>query len=255
MGLGGSFMNRKGFTLIELLVVIAIIAILAAILFPVFARAKQAGMQASCLSNVRQLSSAMMVYLQNSNDVFPQGIVGTDYHNFHTFKPQRTAGMPGSTYEVSDGTHFGFWKSWMDLLYPYYKTTKVLVCPAIGKRTFFASQGMPEACYAYNPSISGLSCLTWGGRDYPANMAMIRHQTKLVMLFDCGTAMATIYDGFWAAQAFQDESLFFIHPHNGGANFAFADGHAKWIDRKSDVVNSGTSNTNKRNPYWWVEDN
>lgn len=63
--------NRRGFTLIELLVVIAIIAILAAILFPVFARAREAARAASCLSNTRQLGTAMQMYLQDYDSSYP----------------------------------------------------------------------------------------------------------------------------------------------------------------------------------------
>src|SRR3954463_137617 len=62
---------RRGFTLIELLVVIAIIAILAAILFPVFAHAREKARQTSCLSNLRQLSSAMLMYAGDYDERFP----------------------------------------------------------------------------------------------------------------------------------------------------------------------------------------
>src|SRR4030081_1131036 len=64
--------GRQGFTLIELLVVIAIIAILAAILFPVFAHAREKARQTSCLSNLRQLSMAYLIYLQDNDEVFPR---------------------------------------------------------------------------------------------------------------------------------------------------------------------------------------
>jgi prepilin-type N-terminal cleavage/methylation domain-containing protein len=64
-------MRRRGFTLIELLVVIAIIAILAAILFPVFAQAREAARASSCLSNVKQLSLGMMMYVQDYDERFP----------------------------------------------------------------------------------------------------------------------------------------------------------------------------------------
>src|SRR2546426_2934798 len=63
--------NRRGFTLIELLVVIAIIAILAAILFPVFAQAREKARQISCLSNQKQLGTAMQLYLQDWDERFP----------------------------------------------------------------------------------------------------------------------------------------------------------------------------------------
>ncbi|MFP3905132.1 MAG: prepilin-type N-terminal cleavage/methylation domain-containing protein, partial [Armatimonadota bacterium] len=61
--------GRKGFTLIELLVVIAIIAILAAILFPVFARAREKARQSSCLSNVKQIMLSLMMYTQDNDEV------------------------------------------------------------------------------------------------------------------------------------------------------------------------------------------
>ncbi|PJB63475.1 MAG: hypothetical protein CO095_16425, partial [Armatimonadetes bacterium CG_4_9_14_3_um_filter_58_7] len=63
--------NRSGFTLIELLVVIAIISILAAILFPVFAKAREKARTASCQSNLKQLSTAMLMYVQDYDEVHP----------------------------------------------------------------------------------------------------------------------------------------------------------------------------------------
>src|ERR1041385_3748666 len=67
------FPNKRGFTLIELLVVIAIIAILAAILFPVFAQAREKARQTSCLSNEKQLGLAVMQYLQDYDELLPTG--------------------------------------------------------------------------------------------------------------------------------------------------------------------------------------
>jgi prepilin-type N-terminal cleavage/methylation domain-containing protein/prepilin-type processing-associated H-X9-DG protein len=71
MGMNSSFTNRRAFTLIELLVVIAIIAILAAILFPVFAQAREKARQTSCLSNFKQNGTAIMMYLQDYDEAYP----------------------------------------------------------------------------------------------------------------------------------------------------------------------------------------
>ncbi len=68
-------MNRRGFTLIELLVVIAIIAILAAVLFPVFARAREAARRSACLSNLKQIGTALIMYTNTSNGYFPNSPV------------------------------------------------------------------------------------------------------------------------------------------------------------------------------------
>lgn len=70
-------MRRKGFTLIELLVVIAIIAILAAILFPVFAKAREKARQASCLSNIKQLSLGVVMYTEDYDQTYPPASYAT----------------------------------------------------------------------------------------------------------------------------------------------------------------------------------
>jgi prepilin-type N-terminal cleavage/methylation domain-containing protein/prepilin-type processing-associated H-X9-DG protein len=100
--------GRRGFTLIELLVVIAIIAILAAILFPVFAQAREKARQTSCLSNLKQLSTAMLMYAEDSDGLFPP-VIG------------RTR-QAKNLYEIS----------WMRILEPYTKNRGVYVCPSSG---------------------------------------------------------------------------------------------------------------------------
>src|SRR5438132_7895 len=98
-------MRKKGFTLIELLVVIAIIAILAAILFPVFAQAREKARAASCLSNMKQIGMALVQYLQDNDGAYPN--------------------YPGSTVSVAQPVTFP-WST----IQPYMKNGMVLRCPS-----------------------------------------------------------------------------------------------------------------------------
>jgi prepilin-type N-terminal cleavage/methylation domain-containing protein len=97
--------KRRGFTLIELLVVIAIIAILAAILFPVFARAREKARQASCQSNEKQIALAVLMYAQDYDEMLiPQWI------------PDLSANPP--------------YQCWPDVVAPYIKNSQVFLCPS-----------------------------------------------------------------------------------------------------------------------------
>ena len=93
------FRNRRGFTLIELLVVIAIIAILAAILFPVFARARENARRASCQSNLKQMGLGIIQYTQDYDEAMP-------------------------------GHNMGNGQLWMDIIQPYIKSDQLFVCPS-----------------------------------------------------------------------------------------------------------------------------
>lgn len=112
---------KRAFTLIELLVVIAIIAILAAILFPVFARAREAARKTACLSNTKQIGTALMMYSQDYEEVLPQ--------------PQSGA-CPGANC-------FG----WADMIYPYIKNEKVFECPSNTLKTYLIPGVTPSRFY------------------------------------------------------------------------------------------------------------
>src|SRR3989337_1088074 len=101
-------MRKRGFTLIELLVVIAIIAILAAILFPIFARAREKAMQASCLSNVKQLTLSVLMYMDDHDQIPP-------YRQF-IFWDYNWSGVIGAY-------------NWTYMLQPYVKNMDIFVCP------------------------------------------------------------------------------------------------------------------------------
>ena len=111
---------KKAFTLIELLVVIAIIAILAAILFPVFAQAKAAAKTTACLSNTKQIGLATMQYMSDSDGAFPQNWFG-DGNPFWEFWWQS---------HPSTGANAGPAYKWMDAIYPYVKSEAMFTCPS-----------------------------------------------------------------------------------------------------------------------------
>ncbi len=154
-------MKRSGFTLIELLVVIAIIAILAAILFPVFAQAREKARQAACLSNMRQLSTAVMMYVQDYDESYPM------------------------TANYNDGS--GPRTIWTEMIQPYVKNEGIFKCPSAIQPGYaanwanrgFASIGM-NAQLAYRDSSTNAnateaftSTLGLASVDEPARFALI----------------------------------------------------------------------------------
>ena len=216
-------MRRRGFTLIELLVVIAIIAILAAILFPVFARAREKARQASCASNLKQLCLAFQMYAQDYDETLPG---------------QNLAHYPGGpTVYPNDACCVERNIAWA-ITQPYIKNTQVLLCPSENDTDFsrgatpYGPAGVKQYKFKHGFCARGdgvkLAAIQW-----PAEIAMIREWHANHDDRECGCR--------------QPESP--ARRYNAG----FADGHVK-------VVRAGDSQMMKRgsnhwDPHWMVDQN
>ena len=185
-------MRRRGFTLIELLVVIAIIAILAAILFPVFARAREKARQASCQSNLKQITLAMAMYAQDYDDSLPYTISGS---------------MTGRLWSV------------FEAIEPYSKNQQIVICPSdtdgsVDLRTLGLGR------YSYIPNsivmpfnLVGIQVAPW------VAMVQVRKPAECIAFCDGDldeSALATPDLVVWPANR-----------HNDMANYSFIDGHVK----------------------------
>ncbi|MFP4249846.1 MAG: type II secretion system protein [Armatimonadota bacterium] len=184
--------RRNGFTLIELLVVIAIIAILAAILFPVFARAREKARQSNCLSNVKQIMTGIQMYSQDYDERLPQA----------------------RFWYTGSGSPYLYTRAIM----PYVMNEQLFVCPSDTEGAFVDDWGS-------NPHRSELSYgFNYEGLDYGAKLAGIDAPAQTVLIADARGYL-------WSATAdpmVDDDTDSRIRArHNDQANLGFVDGHAK----------------------------
>ena len=198
--------ERSAFTLIELLVVIAIIAILAAILFPVFAKAREKARQSTCASNLKQIGLAAQQYVQDYDETYPWYVNGSSW----------TSWAAGSAY-------------WGRFLEPYCKNQQMFACPS-------AAQG-----YISNPHAYGLSGYIDGGGTGPGiALASITSPADKIYAHDsyedrmddngdmlCPASGQTTNLTQWTAEADRHE----YWRHNETCNVAWTDGHVKALVR------------------------
>ena len=241
---------KKGFTLIELLVVIAIIAILAAILFPVFAQAREKARQTSCLSNMKNIGTAIMLYTDDNHETYPM-----------SYGP-----VSGDTYK-----HY-----WPAKIFPYAKDWKIFYCPSHWN-TY--NKDLPDDG-TYGASSQGKSALSAGytANAYllaysghtiypssPVKMARVKSPSNVIAVYEAsswGMGDNDLANNGWysaylpgtgsagiattASLSGEQLSDYNDGRHNAGINIAYADGHAAY-EKSADVYS--WINTTSKNPF------
>ncbi|NSW55602.1 MAG: DUF1559 domain-containing protein [Armatimonadetes bacterium] len=205
---------RRGFTLIELLVVIAIIAILAAILFPVFARAREAARRTSCVSNLRQLGLAAHMYAQDFDEMMP-----CDYHACN-----------------SSTTHSRL----VAQILPYIKNRQIMYCPSASKIATWmpdfvatdaniAAGNISYYCFSYDqapgtvapakPNWSTWVCWGFLSSNY-GNFPRV--------MTESWDSQSWLFSDGWCKLTREQHGVTLHDSHNGSINICYLDGHVKF---------------------------
>src|SRR3954453_7753513 len=215
-------LRKRAFTLIELLVVIAIIAILAAILFPVFAQARDKARSVACLSNMKQIGTAESMYMQDYDggiqELIPGGAAGR-------------AGLVGQP------------SMWMGTLQPYIKSVDIFRCPSSSvSKADLTFDKRDSACSIGLNSFLGwyfnyFYYVTIGGNERkaayprPVREATIAYPAQTVVFGDAFdlTVAGRTPRAYWLDPGYGKGVRFGLSDrHSLGSNLVFADGHAKW---------------------------
>jgi prepilin-type N-terminal cleavage/methylation domain-containing protein/prepilin-type processing-associated H-X9-DG protein len=203
--------RTNGFTLIELLVVIAIIAILAAILFPVFARARENARRASCQSNLKQIGLGIMQYTQDYDETYP---------------------LDGSPWDVGQNWQKDF-NTWRTFIYPYVKSEQVFNCPSNPDNARDTFDGAWPSTPAFKISYNAVAGTVLD--DFPVKIASVENPATTLAVVEAyrgsnynaaaeweAAGMYRRFNPWWDAN---HDDLF--AGHMGTSNYLFSDGHVK----------------------------
>ncbi len=223
--------KRRGFTLIELLVVIAIIAILAAILFPVFAKAREKARQSSCSSNLKQMGLAILQYVQDYDEMMPTH--GRDPNLDAATQQRQAMSYPG-------------WVS--NVIIPYVKSYDIFTCPSksqsAGGGWVNPHNNNRKSLFAYNYRAAEWKSLS----DLANNEAGI---ARIVLVFDANNPWADgiifFTDRYINPYLAGNRSNSCWHTDNG--NYLYADGHVK-ATNWTQITWEQLELTNPSNPNW-----
>ncbi|WP_309714255.1 DUF1559 domain-containing protein [Armatimonas sp.] len=227
MKLFSRLFRRRVFTLIELLVVIAIIAILAAILFPVFAQARDKARQAACLSNLKQIGTATMMYVQDYDELYPNTRAWGRAWDGYPFVP--TAAQLAANRALYD-THVRYMP---DLLFPYTKNEGIFFCPSAPPNAGGYNMKRNGTSYLWQHQTSDCTGVPSGVINQPQikvaglSMAAVSQPARAPLIHDLP---------YWGSASGQGPTI-----HQNGINVAYADGHAKY-----------SQNLKPTEDWWWT---
>ncbi len=271
--------RNRAFTLIELLVVIAIIAILAAILFPVFAQAKAAAKKTSDLANVKQIGTSTAIYLSDSDDLYPLAS-GIDSNgnwgmNYNKYVPEDWAATP------SPAIRYNYSQGFIDnTLQPYIKNYGIMAIPGSPQTEYQATnptavgKTKQSTSYAFNGFLSSYSATSVAS---PAMLPLFTESEGFVNQKGWGFANPALscpqantgcvyqpYSATCSGNINGQQGYIYVPVvtkqwcNGNGQNFVLADGHAKFrtlIGATADANVSPwagyDSNGNENNSYWW----
>lgn len=209
-------LRKRGFTLIELLVVIAIIAILAAILFPVFARAREAARKTTCQSNLKQIATGMLMYAQDYDEKFMAG------------RPNCSHGDGGFPYWGQDANGIDDFHMqaffFAALVQPYVKNTALFRCPSVpdtgGWKDWFSGGQAPARMQAL-----GFKTLSY---EWKLGDAVGARCGQGLASYDAPSQMMMVFEGWNTFGPHDGKSVDTINKE-AAINVAFIDGHVKYM--------------------------